>query len=121
MDSDDLEKSITGTLVKSVIKVAPAFIPGISPWYIGARVGLNTIDLFTKIGKMVVGSDSPNLSALEGFAKSTNTTASDYSSSHMWSLENIINMGADVFLQLAEQRWLFEKLPNAIGGKDLST
>lgn len=37
-DSDDLEKSPTGSLMKSVVKVAPALIPSIAPWYVGARV-----------------------------------------------------------------------------------
>jgi len=69
---------MTGTLMKSVVKVAPAFIPYVGPWYIAARIGLNSMDLFSKIGKMVAGSDSPNLSAIEGFAASLGTSTSDY-------------------------------------------
>jgi hypothetical protein len=46
---------------------------------------------------MIAGSDSPSLSAIEGFVKSTNFSTSDYGAQHMWSAENIINMGADVF------------------------
>mgnify|MGYP001293063599 FL=1 len=44
-DSDDLDKSTTGSIVKAAIKIAPAFIPGVAPWYIGTRVILNTMDL----------------------------------------------------------------------------
>ena len=118
-DSDDIEKSIGGTLVRNIVKVAPAFIPYVAPWYIGARVGLETVNLFSKVGKMIAGSDSPSLSAIEGFVKSTNFSTSDYGAQHMWSAENIINMGADVFTQLAEQRWLFEYAPSLMKGSKI--
>ena len=118
-DSDDKEKSMTGTLMKSIVKVAPAFIPYVGPWYIAARIGLNSMDLFSKIGKMVAGSDSPNLSAIEGFTASLGTSTSDYAQEHLWSVENLLNMSADVFLQLAEQRWLFTHLPSLLKGNKL--
>lgn len=118
-DSDDLEKSITGSLVRNIVKVAPAFIPYVAPWYIGARVGLETVNLFTKVGKMIAGSESPTLSSIEGFIKSTNLSTSDYGQQHMWAMENILNMGADVFTQLAEQRWLFEYAPSLMKGSKL--
>jgi len=118
-DSDDLEKSITGSLIRNVVKIAPAFIPYVAPWYIGARVGLETVNLFTKVGKMIAGSESPALSSIEGFIKSTNLSTSDYGQQHMWAMENILNMGADVFTQLAEQRWLFEYAPSLMKGSKL--
>lgn len=118
-DSDDKEKSLAGTLAKTVIKVAPAFIPYVGPWYIAARIGMNTVDIGTKIGKMIAGPDSPNLSAIEGFVASLGTSVSDYAQEHLWSAENILNMAGDVFLQLAEQRWLFSHLPSLLKGNKL--
>lgn len=118
-DSDDKDKSTVGTLAKTVIKVAPAFIPYIGPWYIAARVGMNVADISTKIGKMVAGPDSPNLSAIEGFISSFGTSVSDNAQEHLWSIENILNMSGDVFLQLAEQRWLFTHLPSLLQGNKL--
>ena len=123
-DSDDKKKSIAGTLVKDVIKVAPAFIPGVSPWYIGARMVLNVSELLAKIGKVFGGNDNPTLSAIEGIAKSLSFSSSDYAQgsqeagtkAHVWSMENILNMAGDVFLQLAEQRWLFEYGPSLFMG-----
>jgi len=126
-DSDDLDKSFAGSAVKSILKVAPALIPGISPWYIGARVGLSTLDLMGKLGKMVVGSESPTLSYLEALNDSFTMSQSDWAQGsaesqtdpHMWSVESILNLGADVFTQLAEQRWVFQNVPKWIrGGKD---
>lgn len=118
-DSDDKEKSIFGTIVKNAVKVAPAFIPGVSTWYIGSRVGLETADLMAKLTKIFTGSDNRLASQVEGFAQSFNFGTSDYAKEHAWSIENLLNMSADVFTQLAEQRWLFEKAPQFLTGSKL--
>ena len=128
-DSDDLEKSTKGSLMKSVVKVAPALIPTISPWYIGARVLLSSVDLFAKVGKMLpgVGSDSPILSYLEGINAAATQSTSDWSrgsqemgmQAHAWSMENLLNLSADVFTQLAEQRWMFTHVPSLLKGNKL--
>lgn len=128
-DSDDLEKSHTGSLMKSVVKVAPALIPTIAPWYIGARVLLSSADLFAKVGKMIpgIGSESPTLSYLEGLNAAFTQSTSDWSrgsqemgmQAHAWSMENLLNLSADVFTQLAEQRWMFTHLPSLLRGNKL--
>ena len=128
-DSDDLQKSSTGSLMKSVVKVAPALIPTIAPWYIGARVLLNSADLFAKVGKMIpgIGSESPMLSYLEGLNAAATQSTSDQSrgsqemgmQAHAWSMENLLNLSADVFTQLAEQRWMFTHLPSLLKGNKL--
>lgn len=110
-DSDDLDKSTTGSLVKAAIKIAPAFIPGVAPWYIGTRVILNTMDLMGKLGKMATGSDSPVFSTLEGINQAFTMDTSDHAQSHPWGVENMLNLSSDVFTQLAEQRWIFRQLP----------
>lgn len=128
-DSDDLEKSPTGSLMKSVVKVAPALIPTIAPWYIGARVLISSADLFAKVGKMIpgIGNNSPKLSYLEGLNAAMTQSTSDWSKgsqemgmqAHAWSLENLLNLSADVFTQLAEQRWMFTHLPSLLKGNKL--
>lgn len=128
-DSDDLEKSAKGSLMKSIVKVAPALIPTIAPWYIGARVISSSADLFAKVGKMLpgVGSDSPMLSYLEGLNAAATQSTSDWSKgsqemgmqAHAWSMENLLNLSADVFTQLAEQRWMFTHLPSLLKGNKL--
>ena len=128
-DSDDLEKSSKGSLMKSVVKVAPALIPTIAPWYIGARVLLSSTDLFAKVGKMIpgIGSESPMLSYLEGLNAAATQSTSDWSKgsqelgmqAHAWSMENLLNLSADVFTQLAEQRWMFTHLPSLLKGNKL--
>ena len=124
-DSDDKEKSFMGTLVRNAVKVVPAFIPGVAPWYIGTRVALNTVDMLSKLGKIFTGSENSTLSELEGFTKSLAFSSSDYAQgsseagidAHAWSFENMLNIGADTFTQLAEQRWIFKYVPSIIKGK----
>jgi hypothetical protein len=91
----------------------------VAPWYLAGRIGLESVDLFSKLGKMTFGSDSPTLSALEGFSKSMELSSSDHAQQHPWSLESILNLSADVFTQLAEQRWLFEYAPSLLKGNKL--
>ena len=123
-DSDDKDPNIAKTLVRTAVKVAPAFIPGVNTWYIGARMVMNVTELLAKVGKVFGGNDNPTLSEIEGFVESLSFTSSDYARgsqeankpAHVWSLENILNMAGDVFLQLAEQRWLFEYGPSLFMG-----
>ena len=117
-DSDDIDKSLPGTLIKDVIKVAPAFIPQIAPWYLGTRVALELANFGSKLVKMFpfVDSNNKTLSSIEGISKSLTFSSSDHARDHAWSIENLLNMGADVFTQLAEQRWIFTTAPQFIRG-----
>lgn len=123
-DSDDKEKSFTGSLMKNAIKVLPIFTP-VAPYYIAARVGINTVELMAKMGKIFAGQDNPTLSKIEGFTKSLAFSQSDYAQgsteanipAHAWSMENFLTLGADVFTQLAEQRWIFKYVPAIIKGR----
>lgn len=118
-DSDDIKKSPGGSLLKAAVKIAPALIPAVSPWYIMGRVLLSSADLFGKVGKMLpgVGSENPTLSWLEGLNKSFTMSTSDYGQQHQWKMENMLSLAADVFTQLAEQRWIFKYGSTLINGK----
>lgn len=125
-DSDDKKKTFIGTLTKEAIKTIPALVGGpISAWYLGARVALNTAEMMTKFGKMAAGLNNKTLNEVEGYIKSLGFSKSDYAQGsseaniapHAWSLENFLSMGADTFLQLYEQRWIFNKVPSLFMGK----
>lgn len=129
LDSDDKKKSFAGNLFKNALKIVPAFIPGIAPYYIGLRVGINTMGLMATIGNMITGNNCDLFHGIEAYTKSMKTSQSDwvtgggapgsqYETPHAWSLESIMNIAGDVFTQLAEQRWIF-KYPMAwLKGKD---
>jgi len=39
-DSDSLNKSFTGSLMKNVARIAPRFLPYVGPFYVGANIAL---------------------------------------------------------------------------------
>lgn len=117
-DSDGLDKSLGGSLMRNAVTIIPMLIPGVNSWYIGSRIALETSKMFSTLGKVFTGSDNKFLSSVEGFAKSLEPTTSEYSQGNAWSMENFINLAGDVFKQLYEQRWLFKYAPAAFkGGK----
>jgi hypothetical protein len=67
---------------------------------------------------MFLGSDSPTLSAIEGWTKSVNrqTAKSQYAQENIWCWENFINLIGDVAGQLKEQRFIFDDAPAIIKG-----
>lgn len=115
-DSDGIDKSVAGSLARNAISILPMFIPGISPWYIGAGIALETTKVLATLGKVFSGSDNKFLSSVEGFTKSLEPTTSEYGQSNAWSMENFINLAGDVFKQLYEQRWIFKYAPAIVKG-----
>ena len=118
-DNDGYDKSVVGSLVKTVAVVAPMFISYVGPVYTGASVLVNALGLFGTLGKIVNINDwmDPDTAKwfnnLEGWSKSMNTldSRSEYAKQHTWSLENMIGMIGDAISQLKEQRWIFEYGP----------
>lgn len=108
-DSDDLEKSTAGVIAKNLVTIAPMLVGGtVSAAYIGAGVVLNSLGLLNTGAKMVFGSDEKFLNGVEGFLESISLSANKTQSKSAWTLNNFIDLGGEVFKQLAEQRWLFK-------------
>ena len=133
LDSDDIEKSFGGSLMRAAAQIVPAFIPGVDVWYIGARVGLGLAQILPAVGKTfesLSGIETENslFNKLEAWDKSLSFSQSDYTTgsqtddgkilqdSHLWSWETGLKLIADVFTQLAEQRWMFEKSTSLFSG-----
>ena len=123
-DSDDLDqKSATKTLLKNIALVGSMWIPYVGPAIAAASIGSQLVGIGAILGKMVVGSDNPTLSAMEGWSKSVNRQGarSQYAQENTWCWENFINTIGDVMGQLKEQRFIFEKAPALFkGGKGLN-
>lgn len=118
-DSDDVQqKSIGGTVMKNLALVGSMFIPYVGPWIAGLSVATQMAGLGATLGKMLVGSDSPTLSAIEGWSQSLNrqTAKTDYAQQNTWCWENFIDLIGDVAGQLKEQRFIFEKIPAVVKG-----
>lgn len=122
-DSDDMQqKSIGGTMMKNLALVGSMFIPYVGPWIAGLSVATQMAGLGATLGKMLVGSDSPTLSAIEGWSQSLNrqTAKTEYAQQNTWCWENFINLIGDVAGQLKEQRFIFEKIPAIVKGADIA-
>jgi hypothetical protein len=83
LDSDDLEKSFGGSLMRTAAQIVPAFIPGINTWYIVARVGMGLSQILPAVGKTIesfTGIDTENslFNKLEAWDKALSFSQSDY-------------------------------------------
>ena len=115
-DSDDRDKTFTGSLTRAVAQIAPVFIPYVGEVYIGTRIGLSMSQLIPTIGKIFTGSDNSFLSKIEGinqaFSFSTSDTTKGSAEAGIeadpWTMETGLKLISDVFTQLAEQRWIFK-------------
>ena len=84
--------------MKNAALVGTMFIPYVGPAVAGLSVATQAVGLFGTLGKILVGSDSPTLSAMEGWSKSLNRqmAKSEYAQENTWCLENWINLIGDV-------------------------
>ena len=124
MDSDDKEKSIGGSVVKTIARVAPLFIPGVGEYYAGVTIGqelLEVLPLLAQSGaSLLFGEDQKNkdyyksLTSMRSFKRSMDTGVSEYSKQHVFSAENVLQMVGDVFGQLKQQK-LIASIPQKIG------
>ena len=113
-DSDDInQKSIGGSVLKNLALVGSMFFPYVGPWIAGLSLATQLAGVGATFGKMLVGSESPTLSAIEGWSKSVSRQGAqtEYAQKNAWCWENFINLIGDVAGQLKEQRFVFEKVP----------
>ena len=118
-DSDDIkQKSVGGSLMKNLALVGSMFIPYVGWGIAAASVVHQMAGLTATFGKMLAGSDSPALNALEGWVKSTDrrNLKTEYAQQNMWCWENFIDLIGDTTAQLREQRAIFKFAPGIIKG-----
>lgn len=127
-DNDSIEKSTTGVIMKNLVTIAPMLLAGMSGLpgiigavYIGSGIALNTAELATMGAKMLAGSDNETINNIEGFLESVTLAPTKSESKSSWTLNNFIDLGGDVFRQLAQQRWLFKYGPLFLKGNNKLT
>jgi hypothetical protein len=94
------------------------FIPYVGWGVAAASVAHQSAGLFATLGKMLAGSDSPTLDAIEGWVKSTDrrNLKTEYAQQNTWCWENFIDLIGDTTAQLREQRAIFKFAPGIIKG-----
>lgn len=118
-DSDSIEqKSIGGSMLKNLALVGSMFIPYVGWGVAAASVAHQMAGLTATFGKMIAGSDSPTLDAIEGWVKSTDrrNLKTEYAQQNTWCWENFIDLIGDTTAQLREQRAIFKFAPGIIKG-----
>ena len=109
-DSDDLNKNVIDTIMKTAVTIAPMLIAPIAPYYIGLGVAFETAKLTNQaiqLGASLLLGESPEwVNSVEGYLAKYELSPSKSYSKSQWNWTNIINLLGDVFKQLAEQRWI---------------
>ena len=109
-DSDDIQKSTSGVIAKTVAAVVPLFIPYVDVAYGGmlaTREILKTAPMLYGMLSSIFNpenSQSKFANNLQGFATQLSGDVSDYSKQSNFTFENIANMATDVALQWGQQK-----------------
>lgn len=118
-DSDDLDKSVAGTIAKNVAAVIPMFIPYVNTAYAGLMVGRELSKSLPMMYGIVTGlagsdnTDSQLLNTLSAYGNVLSGSTSDYAQENAFSIENLANLASDVALQWGQQKFIantFSKL-----------
>lgn len=124
-DSDGLDKSVTGTVMKSAAAIAPMFMgPYVAPIYSGLLVGRELMKTLPMLyGLTTAWFDMPaenaTLNKLAGIGQALTTGTSDAGKSSMLNLEVLSNMMTDVALQWGQQKVIATSISKLRGGKEL--
>ena len=124
-DSDDIEKSVTGTVMKTVASVAPMLMgPYVSGVYSGLLVGRELIKTLPMLyGLTTAWFDMPEenavLNRLAAYGEALTTSTSDYGRSKMLNTETLATMISDVALQWGQQKAIANSISKLRGSKDL--
>ena len=109
-DSDDIEKSVTGTIAKNVAQLVPIFIGGpvataYSTLIISKEMAKSIPMLYNMASSLVGGGDSPTwLNTIAAMGDKFSSNTSQYAKQHTFSFENFGNLVSDVALQWGQQK-----------------
>lgn len=124
MDSDDLEKSVAGTVAKNVASIIPMFIPYVNTAYSGLLVGrelAKTLPMAYGMLASLTGDQNPNsqlANTIAAYGQKFSTSTSDYAQENTFSFENFGNLMSDVALQWGQQKFIANTFNKLKGGGD---
>ena len=119
-DSDDVDKSVTGSIAKAAVPLILMSIPYVNTAYFIYQISKEALSLGTTAAKCFVGESNPFINNLGAFTKSLDPGITQNSMQHPWSVENILTMASDTVQMLWTQRFVFEKAPKLFGMQDLN-
>lgn len=122
MDSDDLQKSVAGTVAKNVAAIVPMFIPYVNTAYSGLLVGrelAKTLPMAYGMLASLTGDQNPNsqlANTIAAYGQKFSTSMSDYAQENTFSFENFGNLMSDVALQWGQQKFIANTFNKLKGG-----
>lgn len=124
-DSDDLDKSVAGTVAKSVAAIAPLLMgPYVSAIYSGVLVSRELMKTLPMLYGLTTAwsdnsEDSSILNTLAAMGQRFTSSTSDYGKSSMLNTEALATMVTDVALQWGQQKVIANTISKLRGGKSL--
>lgn len=120
-DSDGLDKSVTGTIMKTLVSVAPLTIPGVGQWYSAALIGREMLKTAPMLYGMVSSlwgneQDSKFANMLAAYGEQWSSGVSQYSQENTLTFENVGSLIADVALQFGQQQGIQKAIMNLRSG-----
>ena len=121
-DSDDLEKSVGGTIAKNIAAVIPLFIPYVNAAYSGLLVGREIGKSLPMMYGMLNGlsgsdnTDSKLLNTIAAYSQTFTGSTSDYAQENVFSFENFGNLMSDVALQWGQQKFIAQTFSKLTSG-----
>lgn len=123
-DSDDLEKSVGGTIAKNIAAVVPMLVPYVNVAYSGLLVGREMSKALPMLYGIVNGlsgsdtTDSKLLNTMAAYGQTFTGSTSDYAKANTFSLENFANLMSDVALQWGQQKFIAQTFSKLTSGGD---
>lgn len=124
-DSDDLDKSVTGTIFKTAAAIAPMLLGGEVAVLYGAaqvaRESFKTLPMLSGMLSSLFTSDDVQigiLNRLAGNAMAMTGSTSDASQASNWTIENMANLIEDVALQWGQQKAIVKGISKLRGDSE---
>ena len=121
MDSDDLEKSVAGTVAKNVAAIVPMLIPRVNSIYSGLLVGREIAKAlpmaYGMISSLLGGEEDSQLAnTIAAYGQKFTGSTSDYAQKKTFAFENFGNLMSDVALQWGQQKFIVNTFNKLKGG-----
>lgn len=124
-DSDSLDKSVTGTVMKATTAIAPLLMgPYVAPIYSGILVAKEFAKTLPMLYNLTTAwfdmpEDNSVLNTLAGVGPKFTSSTSDESRKTMLNAENLVNILSDVALQWGQQKVIANSISKLRSSKDL--
>lgn len=121
-DSDDLQKSVGGTIAKNVASIIPMLIPYVRIAYSGLLVAREMGKSLPMLYGMMEGlsgsdnADSQLANTIAAYGHRMTGGTSEYAQNNTFSFENFGNLMSDVALQWGQQRFIANTFSKLTGG-----